>query len=139
MNDVVMKVGDPVLIWENDFYVNQNRRRWKYNIFSHYENDPVYKHACVFGTYEYCIPFKGNEHLLGTDITPESLGLKTRITFEFGEKVEVRNYSHEKWTQATYIHSEKLNKGLDDSYRYVVFFEKSKRIETMLECRKLSS
>lgn len=45
---------------------------WKADYFSHYEED--YKslpYICVGSLYKLCIPYEGNEHLLGTDKSPE--------------------------------------------------------------------
>mgnify|MGYP004649023211 CR=1 FL=1 len=40
---------------------------WYANYFSHYrEYDQVYPYACMGVYYRYCIPYEGNEHLLGT-------------------------------------------------------------------------
>lgn len=40
---------------------------WCANYFSHYrENDEDYPYACIDSFYRYCIPYEGNEHLLGT-------------------------------------------------------------------------
>lgn len=39
---------------------------WRANYFSHYSNDPEYPYTCTNGLYRYCIPYEGNEHLLGT-------------------------------------------------------------------------
>lgn len=45
-------------------------RYWKTNRFSHYVND-VHAYACIVGIWRECIPYKGNEHLLGTTNAPE--------------------------------------------------------------------
>ena len=40
---------------------------WYANYFSHYKgNDEEYPYACIDSSYCYCIPYEGNEHLLGT-------------------------------------------------------------------------
>lgn len=40
---------------------------WYANYFSHYKgNDEEYPYACIDSSYRYCIPYEGNEHLLGT-------------------------------------------------------------------------
>lgn len=40
---------------------------WYANYFSHYrEYDQGYPYACMGVYYRYCIPYEGNEHLLGT-------------------------------------------------------------------------
>lgn len=40
---------------------------WNANYFSHYKgNNEDYPYACIDNSYIYCIPYEGNEHLLGT-------------------------------------------------------------------------
>lgn len=40
---------------------------WYANFFSHYnEDDKCYPYSCIDTHYRYCIPYEGNEHLLGT-------------------------------------------------------------------------
>jgi hypothetical protein len=39
--------------------------------FSHQGNGINCPYVCVGGRYEYCIPYEGNEHLLGTTNDPE--------------------------------------------------------------------
>lgn len=38
---------------------------WKYDIFSHESIDDTYPYVCVGSTYMYCIPYEGNENLVG--------------------------------------------------------------------------
>ena len=46
--------------------------RWKANYFSHYnEDDCLFPYRCVGDSYKVCIAYEGNEHLLGTDKSPE--------------------------------------------------------------------
>lgn len=41
--------------------------QWRINIFSHHqEKYGDFPYVCMNGVYRYCIPYKGNEHLLGT-------------------------------------------------------------------------
>lgn len=39
---------------------------WYANYFSHYREDEDYPYVCIDSSYRYCIPYEGNEHLLGT-------------------------------------------------------------------------
>lgn len=42
-------------------------QEWCANYFSHYRGyDKYYPYACIDSNYRYCIPYEGNEHLLGT-------------------------------------------------------------------------
>lgn len=48
---------------------NEVHEVWTVNIFSHYfEGDNEYPYACLDGHYCYCIPYEGNEYILGTTI-----------------------------------------------------------------------
>lgn len=42
--------------------------QWRANIFSHIDGE---SYVCVDGKWKYCIPYEGNEHLLGTSNNPE--------------------------------------------------------------------
>jgi hypothetical protein len=43
---------------------------WRAHLYSHY--DPKYLHRCLAGfVYPQCIPYEGNEHLLGTADDPD--------------------------------------------------------------------
>lgn len=39
---------------------------WSANYFSHYKNDNAYHYVCIDNSFIFCIPYEGNEHLLGT-------------------------------------------------------------------------
>lgn len=54
------KPFDKVLVRDADI------QEWSANVFSHYKPDEEYKYCCIEGFYRYCIPYEGNEHLLGT-------------------------------------------------------------------------
>lgn len=46
--------------------------KWKADYFSHYnEDDCLFLYRCVGDSYQVCIAYEGNEHLLGTDKSPE--------------------------------------------------------------------
>ncbi len=53
-----LKPFDRVLVYHKD--------GWKADIFSHYINDKDFPYRCVSDAWRTCIPFKGNEALLGT-------------------------------------------------------------------------
>ena len=56
------KPFDHVLVRDND------EQRWICDIFSNVEEDRTF--GCVGGTWPRCIPYEGNEHLLGTTNNP---------------------------------------------------------------------
>lgn len=42
---------------------------WSINLFSYYDReDQDYPYVCISGCYEYCIPYEGNEHLVGKTV-----------------------------------------------------------------------
>lgn len=51
--------------------VRNRRQSWKIDLFSHYNQFGIYHYRTLGGYYEYCIPFKGNEHLIGMEIKDE--------------------------------------------------------------------
>lgn len=79
----------PSAIWEASFFGRKSRA-----------TAPYY---CLGVFYRYCIPYEGNEHLLGTKDSPEP-------KFKWGDKVEVSNYEgDENWTKAIFIKTNTLN------------------------------
>lgn len=45
--------------------------KWSISLFSYYdEGNQTFPYVCASGRYVCCIPYKGNEHLLGTPNTP---------------------------------------------------------------------
>lgn len=55
-----IKPFDKVLVRDDENNI------WYANYFSHYREDEDYPYACMDSSYRYCIPYEGNEHLLGT-------------------------------------------------------------------------
>lgn len=56
-----LKPFDKVLVRDSDTDV------WEANLYSRYEkSEPEYCHICMDYGYNQCIPYEGNEHLLGT-------------------------------------------------------------------------
>lgn len=45
---------------------NVEHVEWRVSLFSSY-SDEIYKYKCINGNYKYCIPYEGNEHLVGTN------------------------------------------------------------------------
>lgn len=39
---------------------------WRIDIYSHRDDKSAYKHQCLMSSWHQCIPYEGNEHLLGT-------------------------------------------------------------------------
>lgn len=51
--------------------VRNRKQSWKIDLFSHYEQFGSFHYRTLGGFYEYCIPFKGNEHLVGKEVKDE--------------------------------------------------------------------
>lgn len=45
---------------------NKKSTRWECDIFSHYSEEDDYPHVCIGGTWKECIPYEGNEDLVGS-------------------------------------------------------------------------
>lgn len=46
--------------------------KWSVSLFSYYcEEDEDFPYACINGYYDQCIPYEGNEYLLGTNNNPQ--------------------------------------------------------------------
>lgn len=62
MEEIKFKPFDKVLVRDT------HERPWLASLFSNYNNNSTsYKFTCVSnGSYRYCIPYEGNEHLAGT-------------------------------------------------------------------------
>lgn len=45
---------------------NYDNTVWFANYFSHYKDNNGYHYVCIDDSYIFCIPYEGNEHLLGT-------------------------------------------------------------------------
>lgn len=50
---------------------NEKDDVWEANLFSHYREESQYPFRCIGFSRKYCIPYEGNEHLLGTRNNPE--------------------------------------------------------------------
>lgn len=44
--------------------------KWKCAFYSHFEPNGIYHYGTIIGMYAMCIPFEGNEHLVGTADNP---------------------------------------------------------------------
>lgn len=51
--------------------VRNRKQNWKIDMFSHYEQFGSFRYRTLGGYYEYCIPFDGNEHLVGVEVIDE--------------------------------------------------------------------
>ena len=60
-----------------DKVLGQNEKDdvWEADLFSHYRKESQYPFRCIGFSRKYCIPYEGNEHLLGTRNNPEQYNL----------------------------------------------------------------
>ena len=104
------KPYDPVLTRDYDDQI------WTASLFSHYSGNKKYPYFCTnHFKYTQCIPFEGNESLLGT-----CRSLNDLDTFTFGQKVRVWYRDPSKTFNAIYIRKKKDN---NECYRHIVVCE----------------
>ena len=58
------KPFEKVLVRDNE------TEKWRCTFYSHFEPDSTYHHITINSVYIMCIPFEGNEHLVGTTKNP---------------------------------------------------------------------
>nr|DAG54153.1 MAG TPA: hypothetical protein [Caudoviricetes sp.] len=61
------KPFDKVLVRDNE------NMKWNCSLFSFYKDDCLFPFSCIDTYHNYCIPYEGNEHLLGTTNSPEQV------------------------------------------------------------------
>ena len=92
----VLKPFNKVLVRDDDDKV------WTANIFSHYRAGSTVEYVCMGFTWKQCIPYKGNEDLVGTDKSPkcerEELTFLQKVTAWNSGLGAVRGYFLDKIT-----------------------------------------
>lgn len=63
---------------------NDEKEKWKLDIFSHFVDGNSFPYRCVGGYYDECLPYEGNEALLGTTDAPEE-----KHVWHAGDRVDV--------------------------------------------------
>lgn len=104
-----VKTGDPVLMRDNEL------RPWTYSVFSHKRSreDVPYPYYSAGIIAAFCIPYKGNEHLVGTTDDYKAPEKPTKHKFVFGAKVRATLSSGEE--------IEGVLIGIDTENRYTPF------------------
>ena len=99
---------------------------WMPDIFRYYNDDEsaCFPYCCFYSKYAKCIPYEGNEHLVGTKQAPNE-----PEKFEFGEHVEVKVNDVDPWVKAIYLWPSEKTKG-------VHFCATEKDYNAWLQCRK---
>ena len=64
MEQMEFYTGQRVLVRDNE------NEQWHYNFYSHRVKNSSYPHACISSIFRECIPYVGNEELVGTTNTP---------------------------------------------------------------------
>ena len=82
---------------------DSEKDEWRVNLYSHYDSSlEIFRHVCIGGCWKQCIPYEGNEHLLGT--TEEILSMKVETEFKPFERVLVRDLEDGEWHTNLYSH-----------------------------------
>ena len=76
---------------------NYDYQQWNAAFFSYNVKEG---YVCTTGVWNQCIPYEGNEHLLGTTYSTDTD--KPRPEFKFGDHVEVSDNSYD-WYKAVYM------------------------------------
>lgn len=84
--DLKVRTGDSVLVRDGDGEV------WRYSLFSHVDRVKCRcKYVTTSTSWAYCVPYAGNEHLVGTSDEWEDPAAETKKeNFRFGAKVRGR-------------------------------------------------
>jgi len=90
MSKVKFEPFQKVLVRDNE------NQEWRANLFSN-ESTHIKAYVCTGFTWKFCIPYEGNEHLLGTTDGPTP----PEPEFNFGDKVEVRTEGN--WKKAIFL------------------------------------
>lgn len=79
---------------------DRDRDYWRCGFFSHMREKTSFKYVSTEGIWEQCIPYEGNEHLVGTSNSPTPPEPEQK--FVFGDKVEVSD-DFSNWYRAIYL------------------------------------
>ena len=107
---------------------NHKEDVWVCAFFSHYnENSEIYgKYICAGGEgWNCCIPYEGNERLVGTSESPEE-----KEKFEFGDKVMVSDFKDIPHRKGIFVEYN------DKNSKYVVLTKSSRTIDEWRHCKK---
>ena len=128
-NGIEINTGDPVLIRDTD---NED---WRYVYFSHISNNTTFPYASSYGNTKYCIPYKGNEHLVGTNNVYKSYEEKQEQwikenNIKIGDRVKIIKKSfngdngwNNNWIDEmdSYISKISIISGINDNNIFIIF------------------
>lgn len=64
--DVIFQPFQKVLVKDNEMAsINDCFTVWSIDFYSYFDMES-HKHRCLGGLWDHCVPYEGNEHLLGT-------------------------------------------------------------------------
>ena len=72
-----------------------DEQNWRLGIYSHYDKDNHFPYRCIGMAYMQCIPYEGNEHLLGT--SKPAGPVKELDGWKVGDEVEVQYDRDKQW------------------------------------------
>lgn len=91
---------------------NDEKEKWKLDIFSHFVDGNSFPYRCVGGYYDECIPYEGNEALLGKKGTPEE-----KHVWHVGDHVDVLSDFDGMWHSGFIIEIDYTRSDAGFSYR----------------------
>ena len=91
-----------------------NTGTWIGHIFSHI-NKSTNRYVCGAFSWLQCIPYEGNEELLGTNKSPKESAeiTKLKASLHMGDRIEVRDSDTAEWRQAIFLRLD------DDNFPFV--------------------
>lgn len=105
-----------------------DEQKWKLDIFSHYIEGNMYPYRCVSHNYVQCLPYAGNESLLGTADTPETRLAKELGEWKVGDKVEVEFCMDDAWHEGEIVAIDANHRDRSDN-ELMPFKVRSRRFE----------
>lgn len=102
---------------------NTNEQAWLYTQYSHYDDSYSFsKHRTSSGGWVQCIPYKGNERLVGTKITPiKNLPIDTPVMVCDNNSWHLRYYKTKNRCFFSGLKSKDTNRA--HSWNYIVKLE----------------
>lgn len=91
---------------------DEDRDTWKLDIFSHFVDGAAFPYICVGSYYEECLPYEGNEALLGTTDAP-----KEKHVWHEGDRVDVFSDFDDMWHPGLIVEIDYTRSGRGFYYR----------------------
>ena len=91
---------------------DDEKNTWKLDIFSHFADGLSFPYRCVGNYYEECIPYEGNEHLLGKKDEP-----KEKHVWHTGDRVDVLSDFDDTWYPGFIVEIDYTRSNAGFSYR----------------------